>query len=50
MVYSRKSQEVSGGGDMAEGKHFAMAEEFAGPDFHSIRLEERFVRTMETFY
>jgi hypothetical protein len=25
-----------------------MAEEFAGIDFHSIRLEGRFVRTMET--
>jgi hypothetical protein len=25
-----------------------MAEEFAGLDFHSIRLENRFVRTMET--
>jgi hypothetical protein len=33
---------------MAEGKHFDMAEEFAGLDFHSIRLEARFVRTMET--
>jgi hypothetical protein len=27
-----------------------MEEEFAGLDFHSVRLEERFVRTMETFY
>jgi hypothetical protein len=25
-----------------------MKEEFAGLDFHSVRLEERFVRTMET--
>jgi hypothetical protein len=25
-----------------------MAEEFAGSDFHSLRLEGRFVRTMET--
>jgi hypothetical protein len=25
-----------------------MEEEFAGLDFHSFRLEERFVRTMET--
>jgi hypothetical protein len=33
---------------MAEEKHFDMAEEFAGLDFHSIRLEARFVRTMET--
>jgi hypothetical protein len=33
---------------MAERKSFDMAEEFAGLDFHSIRLEERFVRTMET--
>jgi hypothetical protein len=33
---------------MAEGKSFDMAEEFAGLDFHSVRLENRFVRTMET--
>jgi hypothetical protein len=25
-----------------------MAEEFAGLDFHSIRLEKQFIRTMET--
>jgi hypothetical protein len=25
-----------------------MAEEFAGLDFHSTRLENRFIRTMET--
>jgi hypothetical protein len=25
-----------------------MGEEFAGLDFHSVRLEERFIRTMET--
>jgi hypothetical protein len=33
---------------MAQEKRFDMAEEFAGLDFHSIRLEGRFVRTMET--
>jgi hypothetical protein len=33
---------------MTPGKSFDMAEEFAGPDFHSIRLERRFIRTMET--
>jgi hypothetical protein len=33
---------------MAQGKSFDMKEEFAGLDFHSLRLEERFVRTMET--
>jgi hypothetical protein len=33
---------------MARGERFDMAEEFAGLDFHSIRLEDRFVRTMET--
>jgi hypothetical protein len=33
---------------MAQERHFDMAEEFAGIDFHSIRLEGRFVRTMET--
>jgi hypothetical protein len=33
---------------MAQGKSFDMAEEFAGIDFHSIRLEDRFIRTMET--
>jgi hypothetical protein len=27
-----------------------MEEEFAGLDFHLLRLEERFMRTMETFY
>jgi hypothetical protein len=35
---------------MAREKSFDMAEDFAGLDFHSVRLEERFVRTMETFY
>jgi hypothetical protein len=35
---------------MAAGQHFDMEAEFAGLDFHSIRLEERFVRTMETRY
>ena len=33
---------------MALGKTFSMEEEFAGLDFNSSRLEERFVRTMET--
>jgi hypothetical protein len=33
---------------MAEGTRFDLKEEFAGPDFHSVRPEERFVRTMET--
>ena len=33
---------------MAAGKEFSMGEEFAGLDFHSIRLEKRFIRTMET--
>ncbi|MDR0689048.1 MAG: transposase [Spirochaetaceae bacterium] len=33
---------------MAQEKSFDMAEEFAGLDFHSIRLEDRLVRTMET--
>jgi hypothetical protein len=35
---------------MAQEKGFAMAQEFAGLDFHSLRLEERFVRTIETRY
>jgi hypothetical protein len=33
---------------MAEAKRFDMKEEFVGLDFHSVRLEERFIRTMET--
>jgi hypothetical protein len=33
---------------MAQGTNFSMEEKFGGPDFHSIRPEERFVRTMET--
>jgi hypothetical protein len=33
---------------MTEGTRFDLKEEFAGLDFHSVRLEERFVRTMET--
>ncbi|MDR2783276.1 MAG: transposase [Treponema sp.] len=33
---------------MAQGTSFNMEEEFAGLDFHSLRVEERFVRTMET--
>jgi hypothetical protein len=33
---------------MEQGTRFNMEEEFAGLDLHSVRLEERFVRTMET--
>jgi hypothetical protein len=33
---------------MAQGKNFNMAEEFVGLIFHSVRLENRFIRTMET--
>ncbi|MDR0722669.1 MAG: hypothetical protein LBF75_07770 [Treponema sp.] len=33
---------------MAQEKSFDMQEEFAGLDFHSIRLEQGFIRTMET--
>jgi hypothetical protein len=33
---------------MAQGKSFDTGKEFAGLDFHSSRLEGRFVRTMET--
>jgi hypothetical protein len=33
---------------MAQGRSFDMEKEFAEPDFHSIRLEQRFIRTMET--
>jgi hypothetical protein len=33
---------------MAQEKRFDIAEEFADIDFHFIRLENRFVRTMET--
>ncbi|MDR1220572.1 MAG: hypothetical protein LBK73_13315 [Treponema sp.] len=33
---------------MAQGKRFDMADECDGLDFHAIRLENRFVRTMET--
>jgi hypothetical protein len=33
---------------MAVGKQFDMEEEFAGMEFHSIRLEKRLVSTMET--
>jgi hypothetical protein len=33
---------------MAAHKEFDIGAEFAGLDFHSIRLEERFIRTMET--
>jgi hypothetical protein len=34
----------------AEEKRFDIEEEFAGLDFHSLLLEERFIRTMETLY
>jgi hypothetical protein len=33
---------------MVESKEFSMVKEFVGVDFHSIRLEKRFIRTMET--
>ncbi|MHB9292580.1 hypothetical protein Holit_01681 [Hollandina sp. SP2] len=33
---------------MTQGTSFNMEEEFTGLDFHSLRFEERFVRTMET--
>ena len=33
---------------MAQRTRFNLEEEFAGLDFHSLRLEERFIRTMET--
>jgi hypothetical protein len=33
---------------MAQGTRFDMEKEFAGLDFHSLRQEERFIRTMET--
>jgi hypothetical protein len=33
---------------MSGGKNFNMTEEFADADFNEARLEERFVRTMET--
>ncbi|MDR2210892.1 MAG: hypothetical protein LBO65_05405 [Spirochaetaceae bacterium] len=35
---------------MAAGKRFDMEEEFAGLDFHSIRLEDRFIQTKETLF
>jgi hypothetical protein len=35
-------------GDMAAYKEFSMGEEFASPEFHSVRPENRFIRTMET--
>ncbi|MDR2363588.1 MAG: transposase [Spirochaetaceae bacterium] len=47
MLYSLKSQELWGG-EYGAGTSFNREEEFAGLDFHSVRLEERFVRTMET--
>jgi hypothetical protein len=33
---------------MAQGTRFDMEKKLAGLDFHSLRLEERFIRTMET--
>jgi hypothetical protein len=33
---------------MGKGESFDMAKEFEGLDFHSARLEQRFIRTMET--
>ncbi|MDR1220796.1 MAG: hypothetical protein LBK73_14455 [Treponema sp.] len=33
---------------MTQGKCFEMADEFVGLNFNSIRLENRFVRAMET--
>jgi hypothetical protein len=33
---------------MTAEKHFDREEEFAGLDFHSIHLEDRFIRTIET--
>jgi hypothetical protein len=35
---------------MVPGTSFDRGKEFAGLDFHSSRLEERFIRTMETLY
>ncbi|MDR2210406.1 MAG: hypothetical protein LBO65_02930 [Spirochaetaceae bacterium] len=35
---------------MAEGTSFDAGEEFAGLNFHSLRLERRFIKTMGTFY
>ena len=36
------------GSETAVSAEFNMDEEFAELDFHSIRLEKRFIRTMET--
>jgi hypothetical protein len=47
VLYFLKSQKLWEG-NMAQGTSFDMEEEFAGLDFHSLRLEERFVRAMET--
>jgi hypothetical protein len=33
---------------MAQGTSFDMEKEFTGLDFHSVRLEDRFIQTMET--
>ncbi|MDR0638597.1 MAG: hypothetical protein LBG27_06830 [Spirochaetaceae bacterium] len=35
---------------MERGTGFGTGRKFAELDFHSVRLEERFVRAMETFY
>jgi uncharacterized repeat protein (TIGR02543 family) len=48
MLYFLIHAENSGRGNMAQEKSFDMAEKFAGLDFHAIRLENRFIRTMET--
>jgi hypothetical protein len=47
MLYFLKSRKLWEG-NMAQGKSFDRGKEFAGLDFHSLRLEERFIRTMET--
>jgi hypothetical protein len=38
------------GGEYGAGKNFNMKEEFAGPDFHSLHLEQRFGALMKTLY
>jgi hypothetical protein len=48
-LYFLKSQKLWEG-NMAEGKSFDMKEEFGGLDFHSSRLEKRFISTMETIF
>jgi hypothetical protein len=44
VVYFLKGRNA-GEENMAQGKSFDMAEEFAGLNFHSIRLENRFIAT-----